>query len=169
MTFYGTHYHLTELECSPRPIQQPHPPLLIAGAGPRVLSLAAQEADIVGVAFNTAGRMQIEIGSGKAPAKWIACIKEAASDRFSALELNTIVFHVVITDERARGAEELARGWGCTAEELLDTINVLVGSVDEIVEQIQSCRDHFGISYLVAVGPETMDALAPVVGRLAGT
>jgi len=48
-TFAGRHYQVTELDGLPKPIQQPHPPLLIGGGGKRVLSMAAREADIVGI------------------------------------------------------------------------------------------------------------------------
>ena len=36
----------------PKPVQQPHPPILIGGGGKRVLRIAAREADIVGVNFH---------------------------------------------------------------------------------------------------------------------
>lgn len=47
-TFSGDHYRIAEVEC-PRPAQMPHPPLLIAGSGRRMLGIAGREADIVGI------------------------------------------------------------------------------------------------------------------------
>ena len=49
VTFAGTHYTISALTGLPAPIQQPHPPLLIGGGGPRILGLAAKQADIVGI------------------------------------------------------------------------------------------------------------------------
>jgi F420-dependent oxidoreductase-like protein len=44
--FDGTHYQLAETICSPRPIQQPRPPILIGGTGERkTLRLVAKYAD----------------------------------------------------------------------------------------------------------------------------
>jgi F420-dependent oxidoreductase-like protein len=44
--YLGTHYHLAETICSPRPIQQPGPPILIGGSGERkTLKLVARYAD----------------------------------------------------------------------------------------------------------------------------
>jgi F420-dependent oxidoreductase-like protein len=52
--YQGRHYQLAETICSPRPIQQPRPPILIGGSGERkTLRLVAQYADacnLLGVA-----------------------------------------------------------------------------------------------------------------------
>ncbi|HEV2009612.1 MAG TPA: LLM class flavin-dependent oxidoreductase [Candidatus Limnocylindria bacterium] len=49
VTHAGTHYRHDRAHSGPRPVQQPHPPILIAGGGDRILELAVKEADIVGV------------------------------------------------------------------------------------------------------------------------
>jgi alkanesulfonate monooxygenase SsuD/methylene tetrahydromethanopterin reductase-like flavin-dependent oxidoreductase (luciferase family) len=36
-TFHGKHYDVTEAMCSPKPVQMPHPPIMIAGTGEKVL------------------------------------------------------------------------------------------------------------------------------------
>ncbi len=48
-SFEGEHYRVTGAIGAPVPVQRPHPPVIIGGGGERVLSLAAREADIVGV------------------------------------------------------------------------------------------------------------------------
>ena len=48
-SFEGTHYTITDYDGQPKPAQRPHPPILIGGGGRRVLSIAAREADIVGI------------------------------------------------------------------------------------------------------------------------
>jgi F420-dependent oxidoreductase-like protein len=53
-SFAGQHYRLADLEAQPRPVQQPHPPLIMGGnAGPRSASLAARFADEYNTAFPT--------------------------------------------------------------------------------------------------------------------
>ncbi|MDA0182791.1 LLM class flavin-dependent oxidoreductase [Solirubrobacter phytolaccae] len=45
-SFKGEHYELTDLKARPRPVAQPHPPLIMGGAaGPRAARLAARYAD----------------------------------------------------------------------------------------------------------------------------
>src|SRR5260370_27161029 len=48
-TYRGAHYRITDYASWPKPVQQPGPPLLIGGGRQRVLSIAAREADIVGI------------------------------------------------------------------------------------------------------------------------
>ena len=49
-SFSGEHYTITDYDAYPKPVQRPHPPFLIGGGGRRTLTLAAREADIVGLA-----------------------------------------------------------------------------------------------------------------------
>jgi F420-dependent oxidoreductase-like protein len=46
-TFHGVHYHIENARCWPKPVRQPHPPILIGGGGEKVLlKLVARYADI---------------------------------------------------------------------------------------------------------------------------
>src|SRR5437763_9852099 len=46
----GPHYASVGADVFPRPAQRPRPPIMVAAGGPRLLALAAREADIVAVA-----------------------------------------------------------------------------------------------------------------------
>jgi len=54
-TFMGKYYHLEEPICSPQPISQPHPPILIGmwKGGPRMLRISAKYADAVNLQFGS--------------------------------------------------------------------------------------------------------------------
>jgi hypothetical protein len=96
-------------------------------------------------------------------------VRAAGSDRFSQLELNVLVQSVVVTDDRAGAAEEVSRRVaGLSPEAALESPFLLLGTPDQIAEDLVSRRDRFGISYVVVFGA-AMEALAPVVTRLAGT
>lgn len=47
VTFTGKHYCVTNLKAFPKPLQQPYPPIFMAGGGKKVLTLAGREAGIV--------------------------------------------------------------------------------------------------------------------------
>jgi probable F420-dependent oxidoreductase len=168
VTMTGKYYTVTELTNFPPVVQQPHPPLFIAGGSKRVLSLAGREADIVGLIMpSRGGSLDFADCSAVATLQRIDWVRDAAGERFANLELNTLIFNVTITDHRQQVADALSRDLGFPAEHILDSVHFLIGTVDEIVEDIRMWRERFGISY-IAVLQEYMEALGPVVARLAG-
>ena len=95
-------------------------------------------------------------------------VREMAGDRFAQLELNALVQRVVVTEDRRGAAEELTHRWKqLSADEILASPYVLIGTVDQIVEDLEARRERWGISYYVVREP-SLDAFAPVVARLAG-
>jgi probable F420-dependent oxidoreductase len=175
-SFDGTHYTVTDYDAQPKPVQRPHPPFFIGGGGRKTLTLAAREAQIVGLAPRI-----LPNGAGDpssvtvaATAEKIGWVREAAGDRFDDLELNVYpsMTGISVTDHARREAEELAdrlharSGVRVGADELLDSPHIFIGSVDAFVEKFQRLRAELGISSIM-VGE--VDELVPVVERLAGS
>jgi alkanesulfonate monooxygenase SsuD/methylene tetrahydromethanopterin reductase-like flavin-dependent oxidoreductase (luciferase family) len=168
VTFSGTYYRVSGLEGYPKPLQRPSPRLFIGGSGKRMLALAAREAAIVGLLMRLQGmRLDFTDGSLAATAQRIDWVRHAAGERFATLEFNTLVFGLAITEHRQSAAEQLAAAYGTSAESVVDSIHFLVGTVEQIVEQIQMWRERLGISYVTVI-PEHLETFAPVVARLAG-
>lgn len=172
-SFDGRFYQVMQHTIFPLPVQKPRPPIMIGGNGKKLLALAACEADIVGLtglAFPK-GATEVDV-SGAAPARVderIAWVREQAGARFEQLEINALVQRVVVTDDRQQAAEELAERWSSlTPEEILQTPYLLIGTVDQMVEALHERRERWGFSYIV-VHEWSLDALAPVVARLAHT
>ena len=95
-------------------------------------------------------------------------MRQAAGDRYELLELNALVQRVVVTDDRRQAAKELARRWPqLSPADILQSPYVLLGTVDQQVEDLQARRERWGISYYVIFEP-FVEVLAPVVARLAG-
>jgi len=174
VTFAGEYYRVTDLAGFPKPAQHPHPPIFIGGGGKKTLTLAAREADIAGLegrVVDAAGTFDAFEHSEAALAQKVAFLREAAGERFPAIELNYGVAHVIVTENRRQVAEQRAReraATGLTPEQVLDDPYLLIGTVEQIVETLQRRREQYGISYLHVFSDE-LDVFAPVVARLAGT
>jgi len=127
---------------------------------------------IVGVNFDLrTGAIGPEIGpSGTeaATAAKVKWVRDAAGSRFDQLELSVRVYLAVVTDQREQVAAGIATGFGLTPEEALGTPHFLVGSIDQIVDDLVRRREELGLSYVVFSGG-ALDDMAPVVARLAGT
>jgi probable F420-dependent oxidoreductase len=172
-TFEGRHYRIDGLDGEPKPVQRPHPPLIVGGGGRRVLSLAAREADIVGINANlrsgkaddptTAPSMNLDATDQK-----LAWVRDAAGARFDDLEIQVLAGFVHFTDDSRSIAEAMAPFFESTPEQVLESPVALVGTADEMVETLQRRRERWQMSYFV-VPAESIDETAPIVAKLAGT
>jgi probable F420-dependent oxidoreductase len=151
----ATHY--------PRPVQRPRPPILVAGAGRRLLALAAREADVVALGVG-ARATEADL------AERVGWIRQEAGERFASLELSLNLL-AVVRDEMPPGLAERIRAMsGVDLEQLIQANSPLVvqGTVDEIRGQLLERRERYGFSH-VTVPSDLMEAFAPVVQRLAGS
>jgi probable F420-dependent oxidoreductase len=164
----GKHATATGYAGRPRPVQQPHPPIMIGGGRRRVLTLAAREADIVSIAnvpfdaVNDAGRSPTAEAEHR-----LGIVRAAAGERFADLEIETSPFFAQVTTEPEAAVQRVAQLLGVPPEGLLDHPNVLIGSVDAVVELLLERRERFGASYL-SIQQSEAAGFAPVVARLAG-
>jgi probable F420-dependent oxidoreductase len=172
-SFAGEHYTITELDGLPKPVQRPGPPIIVGGGRPRVLRIAAQEADIVGInpslRAGAIGADTVADTTAEVTDQKVAWVREAAGDRYADLELNTLVVAAVHTEDRAGQAEGIAALFGAPAEDVLASPHVMVGSTGELADDLRARRERWDLSYFVLQGEETMEAMAPVVAELRGT
>ncbi len=168
----GRHVHAVGFEAVPKPVSKPGPPLMIGGGARRVLTIAGREADIVSLNFdNSSGRLGAEgIGSSTAELteQKILWVKEGAGARFDDIELEIAAYFTVVTPDGETTRSKMAPMFAMTPEVLAEHPHALIGSVEEICDRIVERRERYGISY-VSFGASAIDAIAPVVERLAGT
>lgn len=171
-TFAGDHYRVTGAKGLPVPASPGGPKLVIGGGGRRVLSLAARHADVVGVNPSLrSGAVDAATARSAVAERYdqrLAWIREAAGDRLEDIELQALTFVVAVDGDRDEVARMLAPGLGISEDDAKEVPIALVGSVEEICDQLVERRERWGLSYWV-VHDQEMEAFAPVVERLAGT
>lgn len=166
--FSGEHYTIRGHAGDPKPVQQPRPPLFVGGGSPRVLRLAGEAADVVGIHPSAKSLSDIvndtQDDRTRRKLEWI---EEGAGDRFGELEL-MMACESAITDDSHAAASAIAARHGASVEATLASAAMLIGSVDEVCDLLERRREAWGVSY-IAVTTETYEDFAPVVERLAGT
>jgi probable F420-dependent oxidoreductase len=169
--FAGEHYTITGYDGHPKPVQSPCPPILIGGGGKRILSIAAQHADIVGVNgtldAGVIGPEAIATMTDEAVADKVAIVAGAAGDRLDHIEMNIRTFFVSVTDDRAGQLAGVAQMISVDEEMIAASPFALIGSPAKIVEDLLDRRERYGFSYVI-VGAEDIESFAPVVAELAG-
>jgi probable F420-dependent oxidoreductase len=173
MTFAGRYYSLNGFEVFPKPCQHPHPPLLLSGGGKRMLSLAGRVASIITLNPPVApdgNSLDMAQATAEATAQQIAWIREAAGDRFAHIEIGNFVIGGVRTGREQRLDPRIAatfRSRTTGEQQSPQGIYTLIGSVEQICEQVLSNRERFGLSY-ISVLEQDLETFAPVVAQLSG-
>ncbi|MEO8265530.1 MAG: TIGR03621 family F420-dependent LLM class oxidoreductase [Ilumatobacteraceae bacterium] len=170
-SFSGQHYTLADFVGTPHPVQAPCPPLLIGGGGKRVLSIAAREADIIGIngtlADGVAGPEAIASMTADAVDQKVAIVHGAAGHRLDDIELNIRAFMVRVTDDRQAAIQQVADFVQVDPALVVESPFALVGTPAEMVDDLLRRRERWGFTYVI-VGAEDVESFAPVVAALAG-
>jgi len=169
VTFAGEYYRVEKAECRPKPVQQPYPPILIAGGGPEILALAGREANIVAIVAPGI------TGSGKVPPEnftldtmreQIGLVRDAAGVRFGEIELSMFL-DCILTDDREKIIADMAEKAKVEPDAVRNSAYRGIGTLPEIRDHIVHLRDAIGITYFCLRGPD-VERLGPIVGELAG-
>jgi probable F420-dependent oxidoreductase len=171
-TFDGKHYRVFELDGLPKPVQRPHPPILVGGGSRRVLELAGAMADIVGINAAmradtasdqavldlTADRVERKLAFAHAGAKAAGRDPDTLDYQISVLSLN--VTDVADTEP---WTSSLARGVTDPAL-LADSPAVLHGPAAHCAELLHQWRERFGLNQIHLGGD--LRAAAAVIARM---
>ena len=154
VTHRGRYYTITGHTLLPPPPQGASLPLVIGGNGNRLLSVAGRHSDIVGFTGFTikpSGAIPSHFSPGGL-ADRIGIVKGAAGDRFENMRLSVLVQHAAVTGDAEAEAHRLANEWAedgpdaPSAEEVLASPFVLIGTVAEIVSEVKRFRGELGVT-----------------------
>lgn len=165
----GDHVTAREYAGLPLPVQKPHPPIIIGGSRKRVLSLAGREADIASIsnvpfdAIDSAGRTPQQEAIRR-----LQFVREGAGDRFSLIDIETSPFFLKITDDAEAALGRIAGILSVRPDGLGDHPNVLVGTADEVADQLLQRREIYGANY-ITLQQNDFEDFYPVVKQLSGT
>ncbi len=158
-SFTGTHHTLVDSPALPKPVQQPHPPVIIGGAGKRrTPALAARFASEFNVPFAPLDQVVEQFGRVDA-----AC---TAAGRDPA-ELVRSVAHTACV---GRDDAEVARRAAAIGRKVGDLEAVPVaGTVDRVVDQLGTWRERTGLTrlYLQILDLADLDHLELIAAEVA--
>lgn len=170
VTHRGRHYAVEGVDSFPKPVQRPHPPIHVAAARPRLLAIAAREADIVGLQSVNGKRCRHR--RSKEPVRACGCATTRTNTPGSRRPIRRAraehTATVVITDHPPATADRIAleRGWsGVTAQQVMEMPSIFVGSRQHVIELFHERRATYGISYFV-VPDRALATVAPAVADL---
>ena len=141
-------------------MHHPGVPILIAGNGDRLLTVAAQQADIIGLT-----------GAGPNPggdplAERIEFVRTAAGERFADLELNLAITAVSPADGGTPNLSMTRRySPHLSDQQLLGLPAVLSGSAPAIADKLRAHRETYGVTSFT-VQANHVDSFAKVIAEL---
>ena len=167
----GEFYSVAGAAGTPSPVQSGGVPIMLAGGKEKMLTLAGEKADIIGINPGlTAGVIDEQAGRDATLERTdqkLEWVRSAAGARFDSLTIQTRIHLAMITDDREAVAKEMAPLLGITAEEALASPHALVGTVDQVVDEVLSWRERWGFSY-ISIDAGSIDDFAPVIEAVDG-
>ncbi|MEC4019772.1 TIGR03621 family F420-dependent LLM class oxidoreductase [Streptomyces sp. H27-D2] len=152
------------------PTAPDRPPLMIGGNGDRVLRLAAKRADIVsfaGTIFDPQGRGMQFLTEQQMDERVALVDAELRTAGRDAVRRNIIVLRTQVTNDRPAALEDYSRFLRGTLspEQVGELPAVLIGSPEQIAEQLIARRERFGFNY-ITVQESALDTFAKVIALL---
>jgi probable F420-dependent oxidoreductase len=175
-TFHGKYYSVTRAVNFPKPVQSPHPPIMLGGFRQRIVELAARQADILNLVPPGRSDMgQLAYGAPRFKEK-IAQLRDyarAGGRNPDEIELSLFSFVLISAQESEAGAmlSSVADSVGLTGERVLQSPLVLAGTPAQLKKLLRYWIDELGATLFCCVflnrtamrlfGREVMPEFAP--------
>lgn len=159
-THEGEFYRFHDADLSPKPVQQPHPPIVLGGGGKGLLRIAARHADVLNVIsdigregyISLKGSTKLDDDAFRAKVDFVRAEAARIGRDPQAIEMSNFVFSVMITDSKEASAsirEGMAGAMGTTPEGIAQVPMALIGTPDEIVAEIRRRQSAWELRELV--------------------
>jgi probable F420-dependent oxidoreductase len=158
-TFAGKYYRVTNAVCLPKPVQKPHPPIMVGGSGNGILRRAGEWADIIHMVpvLGAAGTTTVdEVGKftdASLPEKLqrVRAAEAKAGRPKDSVRFGSTIFNYALTasPEHTRGmAERLSILFKLPTEDILKHPITLIGTPEEMVDELRRREEVHGLSLL---------------------
>ncbi len=149
-TFLGKYYQVKEAVNNPKPLQKPHPPITVGGAGEQLtLRVMAKHADRV----NIGGYRSYEEYERKFGILEGYC-REVGRD--SSTITRTLLRDVIIAETDAEAKKKAERVWPLEAAFQERRLNSIVGDPESCLQQLEKWKK-LGITYFINYFPDAVD------------
>ena len=156
-SFEGRHYRVHDLEAEPKPVQRPHPPLILGGsAGPRSCALAARFADEYNTVYPTVSDAR------QRRARVLAACERAGREPIPFSIMTSVIAGADESDLRDRLTRVARVRWdGPEAMMAARPPGWVVGVVEDVAEQLTAFREA-GVSRVICqhLAPDDLDFIA---------
>jgi F420-dependent oxidoreductase-like protein len=163
-SFEGEHYQLHDLEAQPKPVQRPHPPLIMGGnAGPRSCALAARFADEYNTVYPTVAEVR------ERRAQVLAACDRAGREAIPFSIMTAVIAGADQKDLRDRLTRVARVRWdGPDAMMAERPPGWVIGIVEDVAEQLTALREA-GVRRVICqhLAPEDLDFIALLGSELA--
>jgi len=159
-TFAGEFYHFTEAVHWPKPVQQPHPPILLGGGGRGLLRIAAKHADSINI-ISDAGKpgyislanvAKLTNDSFRAKVRFVREEAQRHGRDPNAIEISNVIFSCVITDSPAATramAEGMAPMFNTSADGMLQSPMALIGTPEECLAELRRRQREWDVTQFI--------------------
>jgi probable F420-dependent oxidoreductase len=167
VTMDGRHHHLAVDDLGVRPVQA-RVPILVGGHGPQLVAAAGRLADIfqfTGLTHGPGGVPEpggFEIEAVALRAQWLT---EAAGERSVDIERSVLVQATHVGDGADEAIDTATARLGVDRDFVAASPFLLFGSIEQVIEELESRRTRLGISHVVV---RDLEGFQPVVAALAG-
>jgi len=145
-SFTGKFYTLRDAVAEPKPLQRPHPPVMVGGNGKGIMQLAARHADIVNIAQDlgrpgTIDLKQVALFTANAfrnRAAFLRAQSQALDRPMPSLRSTAFVISITANAGATRAAaENFSTMLGVPPDVALRMPSVLIGTPDELVAELR--------------------------------
>lgn len=168
VTHAGRFYRIDGARIAPMPVQRPIP-IQIGAGGPRMLRLAARQADVVGLIpqFSAGGTPMLCDLNEAALARKVAVLRQAAPERFGRLVLSVYCADAGMVGSGHSVAGSLGSAVKAALVAPVGSPYLLYGALRPLRERLERRRERLGISHY-AIPHHAAESMAPLVEALAG-